>query len=132
MKLLAWLCIAWRPSVSSRLTHISLMDQPSDSPNSSVPNSASLGVTACAAATSRRLSCGFNIAVWLRFGEELLSRSASVLKCSTKPVTRSPGSARGTRMKGTGKRPKISAFIAGIMRTGWRQTIHQVVTSIRY
>ena len=58
MKLLAWLCIAWRPPVSSTLTHISFNDHPRCSPKSNAPNSASEGVISAAASTSSGLSLG--------------------------------------------------------------------------
>ena len=86
MKLFAWLCIAWRPPVSSTLTHISLSDQPSRSPNSSAPNSGSSGVIDGGGFDEQRADrSGCSIAVCTRFGEELFAVSACALKCSTRP-----------------------------------------------
>jgi hypothetical protein len=106
MKLLAWLCMAWRPPLSSTLTHISFSDQPSRSPNKCTPKSANLGVTSRAACTNSGLSLGLSISVCERFGEELLSRVARAEKCSTRLATRLPCSVAGQRMNGVGKRPK--------------------------
>ena len=73
MKLFAWLCMAWRPPVSSTFTHISLSDQPRRSPNSSAPNSGSSGFSNAATSTSSGESPGRSSAVCDRFGDELLA-----------------------------------------------------------
>src|SRR5690349_7503735 len=110
MKLLAWLCIAWRPPVSSTFTHISFSDQPRRSPNSKAPNSPRSGVISCAASTSSGLSLGLSIEVCTRFAEALFACPASALKCAARPPTRSACNARGTRMKGVGKSPTTSGM----------------------
>ena len=65
MKLFAWLCMAWRPPVSSTLPHISLSAHGSFSPKSNAPNSTSKGVRRVAASTSSGVSTGRSIVVWL-------------------------------------------------------------------
>ena len=73
MKLLAWLCIAWRPPVSSTLTHISFINQRMRSPSRCTPKSTSLGAISSAAFANSGLSFGFSIVVCDRLVDELLS-----------------------------------------------------------
>src|SRR5450631_1381807 len=110
MKLLAWLCMAWRPPLSSTLTHISFSNQRRRSPNRCTPNSTSLGVISEAVSVSSGLSLGCSIAVCERLADELLSRVAWAVKCSTKRATRGCPSVPGARMNGVGNMPKTSSI----------------------
>ncbi len=103
--------MAWRPPLSSTLTHISLIDQPRRSPNSSSPISAMHGVTSVATCTSSGLSPGLSIAVCDSAPDELFSRVACALKCSTRPATRRASSVAGARRKGVGN-SGITSLIA--------------------
>src|SRR5262245_24245361 len=125
MKLLAWLCIAWRPPVSSTFTHISFNDHPRRSPKSSAPNSANQGVMTAAASTRSGLSPGLSIAVWARFADELFAWSARSLKCPIKPPTSPGSSAPGTRMKGVGKSPMTSGIAYLLDRRRLLRTSHR-------
>src|SRR5262245_9733424 len=110
MKLLAWLCIAWRPPGSSTLTHISFIDQPIRSPKRSTPNSINFGVIIDATSTSNGLSPGCSILVCARLADELFSSLARREKCCTRPLVASRGRTCGARKKGVGKRLMTSSM----------------------
>ena len=92
-------------------THISFSSHGIRSPNRCTPNSISLGAASAATSAKRGLSVGFNISVWERLLDELLSCVACAVKCPSSLLISAGGSAPGARMKGAGKRPKTSSTL---------------------